>query len=482
MKQSVAEQPGAALPYRSARARATVFLGARGFLAVVVLAVCATLLTPPSAAGAAERREVSGGRLDWGIKSSFQTYVTGPIAHGGWELRGGAATVGSNQFRFHSAKGSHEPDTGNLDAAFSGGVHFTGHRKPDGSYELDLTIANPAVSVRGDGGTLYADMTSKARGTGKVTSRTRVPLATLDLTGTNLRGAGTAVSLTNVPAKLTTEGAESFAGFYQPGTQLDPLSLSADITANAASSPSPSGGAPSGGGGEKPAEQGRFTGAAVDWGIRRTFREYVTGSIARGSWKLADGAREGGALFRFPEGKGAYEGGGTALEASFGGTLRFTGKDLDLALTGVEVAVKEGKGTLSAEVTRGPLKNKRLPLVTFDASKLRQKDGLVSVAEAPARLTGPGAEAFGGLYQEGAEMDPVSLAVPVTAGAKLPELPNVGRDPGASPAPSASASASGEDTSSSSSATTALAAGGGGVVILAAVGYVVVRARRKRDA
>lgn len=421
---------------------------------------------------------MSGGRLDWAVKSSFQSYVTGPIAQGGWELRGGAATVGSNQFRFHSAKGTYEPDTGAFEAGFSGGVRFTGHRKPDGSSELDLTIAKPVVRIKGASGTLLADMTSKAKGTGKVTARERVPLAALDLTGVDLRGGGTAVNLTGVPAKLTAEGAEAFAGYYTAGTQLDPVNLSADIVTGAARH-EPT--APPPGKPQEPREHGEFAGAAVDWGVRRTFREYVTGSIARGSWKVTDGAREGGALFRFADGKGRYEDGGGSLDASFAGTLRFTGKDLDLALSGVEVEVKDRRGTLSADVTRaGSAPRKAVPLVTFDAARLRQEGGLASVTEAPAKLTARGAEAFGGLYQEGAEMDPVSLAVPLVAGAALPPLPDVGRGP-SSPPPSASSADDPSDDSSSGNAPLIAGIAGGAVLLAALAGYAVVRVRRKRS-
>ncbi|CAM5227605.1 hypothetical protein SCALM49S_06124 [Streptomyces californicus] len=70
-------------------------------LAVALLAVLLGALLPAATAQAASRT-VQGGRLDWGIKSSFQSYVTGPIAGGSWSLTGGAATVGGSQFRFHS--------------------------------------------------------------------------------------------------------------------------------------------------------------------------------------------------------------------------------------------------------------------------------------------------------------------------------------------------------------------------------------------
>lgn len=450
----------------------------------VLLAVLSAVLLSPAAARAAEHHGVSGGRLDWGIKSSFQSYVTGPVAQGSWELRGGAATVGDSRFRFHSAQGSYDPDTGDFEAGFSGAVHFTGHKKPDGSHELDLTISRPTVRIKGGNGTLHADMTSKAKGTGRVTTATDVPFASLDLTGVNLRGGGTAVTLAGIPATLTARGAEAFAGYYTAGTPLDPVALSADVVATKPTpSTTPSATDEAKG---KPSAQGDFTGAAVDWGVRRTFREYVTGSIAQGSWKLGDGAQDGGALFRFPHGRGSYDRGSgddahPTLDAAFAGTLRFTGKDLDLALSGVRVAVKDGKGTLTADVAGGGADaEKAVALVTFDAAKLAEKDGLASVTEAPAKLTAAGAKAFGGMYQEGADMDPLSLAVPLDATAKLPPLPDLGSGPKHAEAPGATPRTEpvADAGPSSSFPVLPVTAAGAGALLVAAVAVAVVRKRR----
>ncbi|GAA3242767.1 hypothetical protein GCM10020256_66920 [Streptomyces thermocoprophilus] len=221
---------------------------------------------------------MQGGRLDWGIKSSFQSYITGPVAHGGYSLTGGAATVGGSGFRFHSATGSYDSATGALTASFSGGVHFVGHRTDTGAYRLDLTIRRPRVRITGSSGTLYVDVTGRAKDTGTVTTSRQVPFATLSLSGVSMKGGGDTVVLNNLPATLTAAGARSFAGYYTAGTALDPVSLSVDVRSAARSpsatvSPSPS---------KSPEKKGgtRTTGlvdGVVDWGVRRTFREYVTG-------------------------------------------------------------------------------------------------------------------------------------------------------------------------------------------------------------
>ncbi|MCT2543823.1 HtaA domain-containing protein [Streptomyces atratus] len=454
-------------------------------LTVALLAAVLGALLPATAAQAAGRT-VQGGRLDWGIKSSFQSYVTGPVANGSWSLTGGAATVGGSQFRFHSATGSYDPATGAFSSAFAGGVHFLGHRKSDGSHELDLTISRPTVRIAGGSGTLYADVVGKDRGTGRVTSAAQVPLATLGLSGIDMKGGSTPIALRNVPATLTAQGAKSFAGYYTAGTPLDPVSLSVDTSAPAgkpAATKSP----------EKKRETkkadpaaGRFEDAAVDWGVRRTFREYVTGSIGKGKWTLAEGAQDGGALFRFPKGKGTYDPKKQTLDAGFAGSVHFSGADgLDLELSAVKVRVAAGRGTLLADVRSDGDRDEAVPLVTFTAKDFAPKDGLAVLTEAPATLTADGAEAFGSLYRAGTAMDPVSLAVAVDSGAELPALPDLGSDPGPSSGPSAPATqkpapaAAASDTGTGTVLYPVL--GGAALLVAAAVAFGLVRRRATRQ-
>ncbi|MFD9604090.1 HtaA domain-containing protein [Streptomyces sp. NPDC059970] len=460
------------LPSRPARAPGQA-------LTVALLAVLLGVLLPATTAQAASRT-VQGGRLDWGIKSSFQSYVTGPIANGSWSLTGGAATVGGSQFRFHSATGSYDPATGAFGSGFSGGVRFIGHKKSDGGYELDLTISRPTVRITGGTGTVHADMVSKDRGSGRVTSASQVPLATLGLSGIDMKGGSTPIALNNIPATLTSQGAKAFAGYYAAGTPLDPVSLSVDTSAPAgkpAASKSP----------EKPAEPkkteraaGRFEDAAVDWGVRRTFREYVTGSIGKGKWTLADGAQDGGALFRFPRGKGTYDPKGQTLDADFAGSVRFTGADgLDLKLSAVAVRVKAGKGTLSADVLSDGDRFKAVPLVTFTAEDFTAKDGLAVLTEAPATLTADGAKVFGSLYRAGTAMDPLSLAVAVDTKAELPALPDLGSAPDPSDPPAEKATTAASVSDSGSGSRTGLYLGIGGAGVLAAAAGALYLARRR---
>jgi hypothetical protein len=306
-----------------------------------------------------------------------------------------------------------------------------------------------------------------------------------------MRGGGNAVQLNNLPATLTAEGAKSFAGYYEAGTALDPVSLSADVKAEAAAkpsaTPSPTKSKPKSE--ETQGTSGAIKDGAVDWGVRRTFREYVTGNIAQGEWKLSDGAQDGGALFRFPEGAGTYDEKKQTLDASFTGAVRFTGEHgLDLRLSAIKTAVADGRGTLYADVTGPELDEKKVPLVTFEAKDFKPKDGLAAVTEAPAKLTAEGAKAFAGMYKAGTEMDPVSLAVALTDNAQLPALPDLGSTESATPTATPKADAAKEsepktEATASSSDVPVLPIGlAVGSLLAVGAAFMIVRGRSGRPA
>ncbi|MFF1872738.1 HtaA domain-containing protein [Kitasatospora herbaricolor] len=490
------------VPRRLRRIAATLVAALAALLAVSLL---------PFQASAAEGR-VSGGRLDWGIKQSFLTYVTGPIAKGSWGLTGGAATVGGSGFRFHSATGAYDPQTGALTAAFSGGVRFTGHQE-NGVNALDMSVGRLTLraGAGGDAG-LYADISSKSKDTGKVTAVSQARLADLSLAGLDLRGAAGTLTLSNVPATLTGAGASAFGGFYGAGTALDPLTLSVNLPAAAKASPAATGqpaatepaGTPAGTGapaGETPAPapavpaRTEFTAGALDWGVRRTFRDYVTGSIAKGAWEVTDGAADGGAFFRWTPAKGGYDPATGALTAAFAGAVHFTGMrtgdtyGLDLVLANTAVTVADGHGRLTADVSgRTPdgavQQASGVELATFEVPALKPESGLLKAVELPLKLGESGARAFGGLYPAGTVMDPLSFAVALDPVAVLPPLPDIGSAPAAAPAPAAASPAPttapvAAEAAGGAGRTAAAIVGGLLVLALGAAGGVLARRRRR---
>jgi len=185
--------------------------------------LAAAMLIPATAASAqttadAQACVVTDGTLSWGVKESFRSYISGTIANGSWEALDGA-TYETPDFTWTGATGSYDPATGTGSVSFPGTVHFTGH---DGV--LDLTLGNPTIEFEGDTAALLLDAHSNdMEGEVAVDAEQEwvgdVALADgPDVTDGALAGADLGTTLTN-------SGAAAFAGFYEAGETLDPISF-----------------------------------------------------------------------------------------------------------------------------------------------------------------------------------------------------------------------------------------------------------------
>ncbi|MCS4491452.1 HtaA domain-containing protein [Corynebacterium sp. ES2715-CONJ3] len=167
---------------------------------------------------AADARGIAQADARWGIKKSFQSYITGSIAKGSWSLAGVRYTDG--QFIFSGRSGAIDPQARTGTIAFNGGVKFTGHQGV-----LNLQLTNPEIQFTGSTGQLVAAVTSSDT-SGTVSNYGRVVVAnlqfdSLDLSDSSANGAARVT--------LTAAGARAFAGFYEPGIDLDPLTFSATL-------------------------------------------------------------------------------------------------------------------------------------------------------------------------------------------------------------------------------------------------------------
>ncbi|WP_049361833.1 HtaA domain-containing protein [Rothia mucilaginosa] len=160
---------------------------------------------------------IKSANLGWGVRDSFRNYVRGGIANGSWELDG--TSYSSDAFNWSNGTGTFKNGKGSI--SFSGSVRFTGHHGI-----LDTTIANPRLEINGNSGTLYATMNSNDP-SGKATNYGEVALLKVDLSG--LQSSADAVSVNGAATTLTAEGAKAFAGFYEAGKDMAPLSFSAAI-------------------------------------------------------------------------------------------------------------------------------------------------------------------------------------------------------------------------------------------------------------
>lgn len=203
---------------RSSRTMGAVLLGG-ALLIAPVTAVSAA----PAPALAANACEVTGGSLQWGVKESFRAYISGTIANGEWKTSDGAGYE-IPEFTWGDPTGSIDPSTGTGSVSFTGTVRFTGHEGL-----LDLSMSNPTIEFEGDG---KASLMLDTKGTnaqgevavdaeqewvGDVTAPAALPVS------------GDKLQLDEMPTKLSSPGAKAFAGFYQAGDDLDPVSVSLEF-------------------------------------------------------------------------------------------------------------------------------------------------------------------------------------------------------------------------------------------------------------
>ncbi|MEL5961258.1 HtaA domain-containing protein, partial [Streptomyces sp. CLV115] len=175
--------------------------------------------------------QIHDGTLDWGVKKSFRSYVTGPIANGKVRITAGATASGDG-YRFPDATGRFDAAKQTLNAGFHGKVRFLGHEE-NGAYTLDLSLSGMEIQVNGTKGRLIADVSTKDRKTKKVSTYTGLAVADLKLPKGQLAAKGGVVNLSAVPATLTADGTKAFGGMYPAGEQLDALTVAVALDKDA---------------------------------------------------------------------------------------------------------------------------------------------------------------------------------------------------------------------------------------------------------
>ncbi|WP_306366043.1 HtaA domain-containing protein [Nocardiopsis sp. CC223A] len=199
--------------------------------AVTALAAGLIAVSAPAASAA----PVSGGSAAWGVKESFRNYVSGIIANGGYETSDGATKLSDGLVDFPTAGGDVDDAffiSGEVE--FSGTVVFTGHDYGQGPV-LEIRISDPRVEFDGDTGTVYADVTSREfHGANPFLPPGDLieygEVAVTELTGVGIDVTGTEIDFTSTGGTLHPDAVEPFAGFYDAGTEMDPISFTTDLS------------------------------------------------------------------------------------------------------------------------------------------------------------------------------------------------------------------------------------------------------------
>ncbi|MEV0987084.1 HtaA domain-containing protein [Streptomyces sp. NPDC049949] len=163
-------------------------------------------------------QQLLGGRLTWGVKEGFRSYV---VKGGGSVTPADGAVASGDTFAFSLGKGELDAKKQKLSAAFAGNLRF---QRAD--HGVDMTFANVRVNAEGKKGALVLDVKSPTA------TKVNVPFATLDLSKAEYRTSGGLLTLNAVPAAFTAEGAAAIgapSADYAEGKPTDPVTLSVSV-------------------------------------------------------------------------------------------------------------------------------------------------------------------------------------------------------------------------------------------------------------
>ncbi|RKW69468.1 HtaA domain-containing protein [Galactobacter caseinivorans] len=163
---------------------------------------------------------------------------------------------------------------------------------------------------------------------------------------------------------------------------------------------------------------GAASAATLSWGLKESFRSYLTKPFVGGVITTSGGATQGAnnGVFSFGSGAGTLRGGTGTL--SFKGTVRIQGHhgQMDLTLSNPQVVLTSGtagelrldaKLPQTTQTEAFEKKNAVVAKLSFSGASVAS--GKLELNNAAAVLTADGAKAFGGMYSTGDAVDPVSV-------------------------------------------------------------------------
>lgn len=400
--------------------------------------------------------------MGWRVSDRWMEYmakpfVLGKVSGSGWD---------GKQFNFTSTPQGTSVAGNQGTVKFQGNMKFYGH-----AGALDMNLSDITVKVHGNTADLQVDYVSNdpsnrvaglmgQKITGQDVSIVNINLANpanFDSNSVNLAGTTT----------LTAEGEKLF-GSYKAGTEFAPTTGSLNMgcgsllpsipgiggnTGNTEKPESenepatPQGGNSGNGTGQTnststasngTAQANSAAGAAVtgsagtnaevcsaddsvgvtqseaQWGVRESFRNYLSSSTAKGGWETG-GVGENNGIFQFSGNSGAVNVRQKAGTLLYPGTIHFTGHSgtLDMVLSNMEIQFQGNSGQLLVNARSNSTDGKlhdygRIVLANLGFSSLNVSSNSASGTATPT-LTDVGSEAFGSFYPAGDALDQLNF-------------------------------------------------------------------------
>ncbi len=168
----------------------------------------------------------------------------------------------------------------------------------------------------------------------------------------------------------------------------------------------------------------------VMWGVKESFRSYLSGSLANGEWNVSGDVTYSTPLFTIRGSDGVLAPDLSSGELAATGSIGFFGHEglLDQTLSTPRVVINGDQVDvvfdISGDTQEGRTVNAHnVSFVRVDAAGavVDSETGTWSVESAPTVLTTEGAEAFG-TYPAGEAFDPIDIRVQVDPGCLQPSL------------------------------------------------------------
>ena len=165
--------------------------------------------------------------------------------------------------------------------------------------------------------------------------------------------------------------------------------------------------------------------ASVDWGVKSSFRKYITGPVAGGSQELTGATSNADGSYHFTAAEGTVEADGSYHVKFTGSSVKYTGHHgvLEVTISDLELVIKDGQGSLYANISERPYNGNTTPnppvqhdhtlIGTFDASSLKNEGGQLTLAASDAtkvKLSAEATSVFAGFYQAGQELDALAFS------------------------------------------------------------------------
>ncbi|MFI1443111.1 HtaA domain-containing protein [Streptomyces fructofermentans] len=202
-------------------------------------------------------------------------------------------------------------------------------------------------------------------------------------------------------------------------------------------------------------------GYELTWGIKQSYRAYVTG-MAAGAFTPTGGAtqaKDNGA-FTFADGTGTYDSEGHTVALGFAGSLKISSTLHGFELTLSDVKFDSKAARVTADVTRNGTTSDDVPLAEVTVTR--------TMTDMPTRLTTQAADVFGSAGYANAAGDPLTVVEkktqspsPSATNSTSPSAsPSTSTSPSASASPSAGTSANPSHSASTSASPTGAPARG----------------------